>query len=71
MRTYKYTGTFIGDNNHKYTLSVHCNGFLQAFILLTADAIRGGRHYQLNRIQHEDGAVRLINDINEIGNIIN
>jgi len=70
MRTYKYTGTFIGDNGHKYELTVSCNGFIQAVILLTADAIRLGRHYQLSRVENENGNVRQIGDILKIDDII-
>ena len=70
MRTYKYTGTFIGDNGHKYELEVSCNGFIQATILLTADAIRSGKHWQLSRIENENGNVRQVSDILLIDDIL-
>ncbi len=71
MKTYKYIGIFIAqDNGHKYELSVNCNGFIQAVILLTADAIRTGRHYQLSRVSNKNGDVRNIGDILKIGDII-
>lgn len=70
MRTYKYTGIFIADNNYSYKLTVNCNGFIQAVILLTADAIRAGNHYQLSSVEDENGRVMQIGDISKIGNII-
>jgi len=71
MRTYKYTGIFIAqDNGPKYERTVNCNGFIQAVILLTADAIRLGRHYQLSRVINENGNVRQIGDILKIDDII-
>ena len=63
MKTYKYIGYFQNDDNHTYSLTVHCNGFLQAFFLLTADAIRSGKHYQLYKIEDEDGNGKLVDDI--------
>ena len=70
MRTYKYKGTFISAEGHEYTLEVNCNGFIQAFFLLTADAIRMGRHYQLDTIEDEDGSERQIEDILNVGKLI-
>lgn len=71
MRTYKYTGTFIAeDNGHKYELTVNCNGFIQALILLSADAIRSGRHWQLSRIENENGNVRLVDDMTNIDDLL-
>lgn len=70
MRTYKYTGIFISAEGHKYELTVNCNGFIQALILLTADAIRSGRHYQLNQIIDERGEIRLVDDILRVGDLI-
>jgi len=72
MKRHKYTGTFIAqDNGHKYELTVNCNGFIQAVILLTADAMRSGKHWQLSRVEGEDGTVKQIGDILKIGEIIN
>ena len=50
MRTYKFQGTFRSAEGHIYTLSVICMSFFEAFFLLTADAIRSGKHYQLHSI---------------------
>lgn len=64
MKQYKYTGTFISqDTHHSYELTVMCNGFLQAFFLLTADAIKSGRHYQLNSIRDDKLNVYHVDDI--------
>lgn len=70
MRRYKYTGIFIGDNDHRYEIEVHCNGYIQALILLTADAIRSGKHYQLTRIENEKGDSKNVADITLIGKLI-
>lgn len=70
MRTYKYIGLFRSAEGHEYTLEVNCNGYLQAMILLTADAIRSARHYQLKTITDENGDVRYIDDILKIGALI-
>ena len=70
MKQYKYTGLFRSYDGHEYTLEVKCNGYLQALILLTAKAIKSGRHYQLATITDEKGRVRYIDDISKIGEII-
>lgn len=70
MKTYKYIGLFLSAEGHEYTLEVKCNGYLQAMILLTADAIRSGHHYQLKTITDERGDVRYIDDISKIGALI-
>ena len=70
MKTEKYTGLFISSEGHKYSLSVYCNGYLKALILLTAKAIEGGSHYQLSRITMEDGDYRRIDDILNISKLI-
>lgn len=70
MKTYKYIGLFRNPEGHEYTLEVNCNGYLQAMILLTADAIRSGRHYQLATITDEKADVRYIDDILKIGALI-
>lgn len=71
MEKYRYTGTFIADNRHTYTLSVNCNGFIQAFILLTAEAIKNGYHYQLDTILDEKGNEAQVSSINELSKILN
>lgn len=70
MKTTKYVGRFISAEGHTYTLEVNCFGFLEAFFLLTADAIRTGRHYQLNQITSENGTVALVDDILKCGNLL-
>jgi hypothetical protein len=70
MRTYKYTGFFKSAEGHTYQLEVNCNGFLQAFFLLTADAIRSARHYQLNKITDEKGNEKMVDDIIKCGALL-
>ena len=70
MRTYKYVGLFISAEGHQYKLDVNCNGFLQAFFLLTADAIRSARHYQLNSIEDENGHIKYVSDILKVGELL-
>lgn len=50
MKTNKYTGVFTSKEGHTYSLNVSAFSFFQAFFLLTADAIRNGSHYQLEKI---------------------
>ena len=66
MKQYKFTGLFINNEGQEYTLEVYCNSFIQALILLTADAIRLGRFYQLNNITDEKGSTFMIDDINKL-----
>jgi hypothetical protein len=70
MKQYKYVGLFKADNGHEYELSCYCMGFLQAFFLLTAEAIQSGRHYQLATITSELGDVRTIDDIVKCSQLI-
>ncbi len=63
MRKYKYIGLFKSWDNHSYELEVSCHSFLQALFLLTADAIREGKHYQLYSITDEKNKIVLIDDI--------
>ncbi len=70
MKQYEYTGTFISADKHEYQLSCRCNGFIQAFFLLTADAIKSGKHYQLYQIDTEDGNKVGVKDICLISEII-
>ena len=70
MRTYKYIGRFRSAEGNTFELEVNCNGFLQAFFLLTADAIRSGRHYQLECIIDEDKKIRLVDDITKCAELI-
>ena len=66
MKKYKFIGLFKSDNQNTYELEVYCNGYIQAFILLTAKAIESGNHYQLFTITNEDGDYRTISNINEL-----
>ncbi len=70
MKTIRYTGLFKSAEGHKYELEVSCSGYLQAFFLLTAEAIRMGRHYQLRRIEDEEGDYRMIGDILKVSELI-
>ena len=63
MKKYKYIGLFKSAEGHTYQLEVNCNGFLQAFFLLTADAIRSAKHYQLKTITDEKGNKKMVDDI--------
>jgi hypothetical protein len=65
MKQYKYVGLFRADNGHEYELSCYCMGFLQAFFLLTAEAIKSGKHYQLATSTSEHGDVRTIDNISK------
>ena len=63
MKKIKYIGFFHSKEGDTYQLDVYCNGFLQAFFLLTADAIKSGRYYQLQTIKSEKGEIRMVDDI--------
>lgn len=71
MRTHKYTGVFFSSEGNKHTITVNCNGTIQAFFLLTADAIRKGRVYQLSTITDEEGNVTKVDDILHVGKLLN
>lgn len=70
MKHYKFIGLFKSQEGHEYTLEVYCNGFIQAFFLLTAKAIEMGRHYQLSTITDEEDNVRYIDDILKVSILI-
>ena len=70
MKKYKYLVTFIADNGNTYTLSISCNGFIQAFILLTAKAIKKGYHYQLDTILDEKENKIKVSNISELSKIL-
>lgn len=63
MKHTEYIGKFRANDGNEYSLTVQCNGFIQAFFLLTADAIRMGKHYQLASITDDKDNVRIIDDI--------
>jgi hypothetical protein len=44
------------DLQHDY----YCNGYLQAFFLLTAKAIESGKHYKLYSVQDDEGNTKYI-----------
>lgn len=71
MKNYKYIGNFKSFEGHQYSLEVYCNGFIQAFFLLTAKAIEQGKHYQLSTITSEEGDIRYIDDILKVEKLIN
>jgi len=71
MKKYKYIGNFRSIEGYEYELEVYCNGTIQAFFLLIAEAIKSGKHYQLNTITDEKGNVYTIDDINKVGDLIN
>ena len=64
MKKYKFIGYFKSIEGHSYQLETTCNGFLQAFFLLTAEAIKSGKHYQLHSIKDEN-----MNEV-KVGDII-
>lgn len=66
----KYTGLFKSREGCVYQLEVICYGFLQAFFLLTADAIRSGRHYQLHSIMDENMNEKMVDDIIKCGELL-
>lgn len=69
MKTEKYIGVFKNADGDEYSLDVNCTGFVQALFLLTADAIRSGKHYQLDRIIHENGTERKVGSIVKVTNL--
>jgi hypothetical protein len=71
MKKYKYIGTFKSAEGNNYQLTVFCNGFIEAFFLLTADAIRTGKHYQLYSIEDcSNSDCRYVCDILNVGELI-
>jgi len=70
MKQEKYTGIFQSQDGHTYELIVTCNGYLQAFFLLTADAIRSGKHYQLHSIINEKGNSVFVDNIFLVNTIL-
>lgn len=63
MKNNKYIGLFESAEGHNYQLEVMCNGFIQAFFLLTADAIRSAQHYQLKTITNKNNVIVEVDDI--------
>ena len=54
MKQTQYTGLFKSEEDHQYKIVVYGFGFIEALILLTAEAIKSGKHYQLHTITDED-----------------
>lgn len=69
MKHTKYVGTFISAEGNTYTIQTTAFGFIQAFFLLTSDAIRSGKHYQLDNIVDEKGNKQYISDILQVQKI--
>jgi hypothetical protein len=63
MKSTKFIGVFKSNEGNVYELNVTCFSFFQAFFLLTADAIRSGKHYQLYSITDDKGVEKKIDDI--------
>ena len=70
MRNYTFIGTFRNAEGHEYTLTVYCMTTFQAFFLLTADAIREGKHYQLKHITNEKGEIFWVDDVMKVSELI-
>lgn len=70
MKHTTYIGEFISDTGNKYSLTVRGNSFIQAFFLLTADAINLGRHYQLATITDDKENVRYVKDICKVSELL-
>lgn len=70
MKQTKYTGVFKSAEGHIYELVVYCDCFLQAFFLLTADAINTGRHYQLSTITDDKNQKVSVDDIMNCINLL-
>ena len=69
MRQEKYKGTFISMEGHTYEIEESALSFFEAFFLLTASAIKSGRHYQLYSIQCEND-LRIVSDIMECSKLL-
>ncbi|GIV43926.1 MAG: hypothetical protein KatS3mg035_1049 [Bacteroidia bacterium] len=70
MRNYKFSGLFVSAEGNMFELSTSCDSFIQAFFLLTADAIRLGRHYQLHSITKEGGSTVKVDDILKVSALL-
>ena len=70
MKKYKYIGLFKNEEGNEYSLKVYCLNMLEAFILLTAEAINAGKHYQLKTITNEKGEVKEVGDVKRINSIL-
>jgi hypothetical protein len=71
MKQTKFIGVFKSFEGHIYELEVYCHGFLEAFFLLTADAIRSGKHYQLYTIENDSRNIVYVSDIIKCCKLLN
>lgn len=70
MKTTKYTGYFISSDGNNHIITVNTTGFLKAFFLLTAEAIKEDKHFQLSYIIDENGIERKIKDIYSLSTVM-
>ncbi len=71
MKQYTYTGLFILSDNSKFELQVSASSVFSAFFLLTAEAIRQGRYFQLHTIYDiEHGTVFRVGDIRKCNELL-
>lgn len=69
MKTHIYIGLFKSSTN-EYSLTVTCFNFTEAFFLLTADAIKLGKHHQLYSITDEKNRVKLVSNLKRINELL-
>lgn len=71
MRQIRYIGTFVFDNGNTKTITVNCNGFKNALILICAKAIEDAIPYEnLTSIKDEHGSVKFILDFDVLNKIL-
>lgn len=70
MRKYKFSGLFVSAEGNMFELNTSCGSFIQAFFLLTAEAIRQGKHYQLHSIIKEGGSAVKVDDIVKVSSLL-
>lgn len=69
MKKHTYIGLFKSLNND-YILTVTCSNFTEAFFLLTAEAIKLGKHYQLYSITDEKNRIKLVSNLKRINELL-
>jgi len=69
LKKHIYIGLFKSLNND-YTLTVTCFNFTEAFFLLTAEAIKLGKHHQLYSITDEKNRVKLVSNLKRINELL-
>lgn len=71
MKPTRYLGVFLSNTGNRHEIVVNAFSKLQAFFLLTADAIRDGLHYQLDTITNtENGKTWKVDNINVCSNLL-